>query len=627
VDPLQRPAGEKIPDETLAAYLDLLDGARGVRNALMVAPRLAELDAKLPLTDRREIRVAVLGNATLDQLRDCLLVECYREGWLPRMYLAGFDQYAQEILEPASGLYAFKPDVVILALHSSRLFPNLHDQPFALPIADRQNAMATGLDAVRRLLDAFRRHSHAQVLLHNMVQPQHPALGILDWRDPLGQHVMFSEINMRLAAIARDELENVHILDVDLVESRCGKSRATDARMWLAARLPWSEAMLQELTSEHMRFLRAFVGQTRKCLVLDLDGTLWGGVAGEDGLAGVRLGADPPGNAYVLFQREILKLWTRGVLLAICSKNNPEDALQVLRHHPAMVLRESHFAAQRINWQPKPANLKEIAAELNIGLDSLVFLDDSAAERGAVRAELPAVLCPDLPSDPASYRPALLGLGVFESVALTDEDRRRNEMYTQQKERSQLQSQHQGGSLESHLAELGTSVEIFAATASVLPRLAQLTQKTNQFNMTTQRCSEARITELEDSGSLVYGMRLEDRFGDSGVVGLAIASPRSREMWELNNLLLSCRVIGRGAESALLAHVSDEVHQRGATRLQGWFLPTPRNIPARECYRMHGFRLIERRPDGGELWEFELEGGRIAVPDWIRVRPAGVTVA
>jgi FkbH-like protein len=292
-----------------------------------------------------------------------------------------------------------------------------------------------------------------------------------------------------------------------------------------------------------------------------------------------------------------------------------------------MLLRESHFAAQRINWQPKPANLKEIASELNVGLDSLVFLDDSPAERSAVRAELPAVLCPDLPSDPALYRSALLGLGVFESVALTDEDRRRNEIYTQQSKRNELASRHPGGSLESHLADLGTSVEIFAANASVLPRLAQLTQKTNQFNMTTQRCSQARITEFEDSGSLVYGIRLEDRFGDSGVVGLAIASPRSREMWELDNLLLSCRVIGRGAESALLAHVSDEVHQRGATRLQGWFLPTPRNLPARECYRVHGFRLIDKRPGGGELWEFDLEGGRIAVPDWIRVRPAGVTVA
>jgi FkbH-like protein len=326
----------------------------------------------------------------------------------------------------------------------------------------------------------------------------------------------------------------------------------------------------------------------------------------------------------VLFQREILKLWKRGVLLAICSKNNPDETLDAVRHHPAMVLRESHFAAQRINWQAKATNLREIASELNIGLDSLVFLDDNPAERAAVRAELPDVLCPDLPSDPSRYRQALLGLSVFDALALTEEDVRRNEMYAQQQEREQSASQHHGSPLTDYLSQLGTTVEIVHADPSVLPRLAQLTQKTNQFNLTTRRYTEAHIRGLRDSGSLVCGMRVSDRFGDSGLVGLAIAIPRSPETWELDVLLLSCRVIGRGAESALLGHVADEVIARGGTRLQGWFLPTQRNGPARECYRDHGFQLIETRADSGQLWEFDLQASTLPIPAWIQELPAAM---
>ena len=615
------------PEDALAAYVAALREAPGLRGAMMLVPRLAELESQLAPARDVEVRIALLGNATLDQLRDCLAAECYREGWRPRTYLAGFDQYAQEILDEGSGLYAFEPGVLVLALHASRLFPVLHDDPFALSISERKDAIAAGVQTVRGLLTQFRRRSNAQVLLHNMVAPQRPASGILDSRDPFGQTAIFAEINAQLAGMARSEFENVHVVDVDRVEARVGKSRATDVRLWLAARLPWTEPMLLELTAEHMRYLRAIRGATRKCLILDLDGTLWGGVVGEDGITGIRLGAEAPGSAFVLFQREILKLWERGVLIAVCSKNNSNEALEVIRRHPAMVLREQHIAAHRIGWNSKPESIREIATELNIGLDSLVFLDDNPVERAAVKATLPEVLCPDMPADPALYRQTLNELGVFDALALTDEDRRRNAMYAQQRQREELRTQHGGVSLAEYLTDLGTEVEVAAADSSSLPRLAQLTQKTNQFNLTTRRYTETEIRALAESDGLVYRMRVSDRFGDNGVVGLAIALPRSSDTWEIDVLLLSCRVIGRGVESALLARLADGVSARGGARLRGWFLPTEKNAPAKECYRECGFSLLQTTPDGGQLWELDLRTASIPVPAWIRFNAVALAAA
>jgi FkbH-like protein len=606
-------------EETLEGYLELLEKDRSVRSALMIAPRLRALGRPAHDDGRAELRVALLGSGTLDQLRDCLTVECYRRGWRPRIFLAGFEQFAQEMLDAGSGLYRFDPQVLILAIHPRQLFPDLYEYPFDLSVTDREQAIDAGVDSLRRLISTFRRQTRSLVLVHNMVEPQHPALGILDWRDPFGQRAIFAEINARLARMARDDFADVFIVDADAVQARCGRSRATDTRMWLAARLPWSEPMLGELTAEYVRYLNAAFRPARKCLVLDLDGTLWGGVVGEDGVEGLKLGADPPGNAFVEFQRELLKLWRRGVLLAICSKND-RDLVHAALRHPGMVLRESHFAAQRINWQPKPANLREIAAELNIGVNSLVFLDDNPVERAAVRAELPEVLCPDLPADPAYYRQCLLGLEAFDVLGVTEEDRIRNKSYAQQKSRQRFESEHRDGSLDDYLTQLETRVEITSATPAALPRLAQLTQKTNQFNLTTRRYAASEIQDLQAEGAIVLGMRVIDRFGDSGVVGLAVAVSRPCQTWELDVLLLSCRVIGRGVETALLARVADEVRDRGGTRLLGWFLPTERNAPARDCYERHGFRLQATGPDERHLWELDLVENTISVPAWIEMR-------
>jgi FkbH-like protein len=609
------------PEKALSTYLALIAAAPSARSYLTVATRLDELAGALPaVPERRHVRVALMGNATLDHLASYVRVECFRAGLRPTMYQSPFDQVTQEILNPASGLYAFAPDVVICAMHASRLFPSVHHDPFDLSIAERRAEIDSGLGSLRDLLDVLTERSSALVLVHNMVAPQHPALGTLDWRDELGQNELFAEINRRLAELARTRYRNVYVVDEDRVQAQAGKTQATDPRLWLTARVAWTERVHLGLAREYLRFISPYRGLTRKCIVLDLDNTLWGGVVGEDGIEGIQLGADAPGNAFVAFQRELERLWHRGILLAVCSKNNLDDAMPVFERHPAMVLKREHIAAQRINWQPKSANIRELAAELNIGLDSLVFLDDNPVERAAVRAELPDVLVPELPTDPSQYRAALLELLVFDSLALTTEDRQRGKLYAEQAQRREFEASVQGASIADYLAGLNMLVEIEPVNAATLPRVAQLTNKTNQFNLTTRRYSEADIVAMREGGSAVLGMRVTDRFGDNGLVGVAILGPASDGARAVDTLLLSCRVMGRGVETALLAYLAEQTRRDGATVLRGEFIPTAKNAPSADVYAQHGFTLVEQTDDGSQRWELDLTAHDVTTPAWLEVR-------
>ncbi len=612
----------------VATYLELVDAVPSRTTWLLVAERLLELAPALPEIDpQRSVRIALLGNATLDHLASYLTVDAFRAGLRPTVYQPGYDQYQQEILNHASGLYAFDPQVTVLAIHATRLLPRIHAYPFDLSVEARRRELDEGLQSVQHLLDQLTTHSAAMVLVHNLVSPQHPALGLLDGRDNFGQRDAFAEFNRRLAELARARYRGVYVIDEDGVQARNGKATATDPRLWLTARMPWGDAALRGLCREYLRHIRAQRGMTRKCVVVDLDNTLWGGVIGEDGLAGIQLGSEAPGNAFVALQRELEILWRRGILLAVCSKNNPDDAWQALDHHPEMVLKRSHFAAARINWQPKPTNIREIARELNIGLDSLVFLDDNPVERAAVRAELPQVFTPELPSDPSLYRSALLDLAdVFDSLSLTREDRERNKLYAEQRARSEAQAalSERGGSLEDYLATMDIVVEIESANDLTLPRIAQLTGKTNQFNLTTKRYTDAQLADQLARGWRVYGARVLDRFGDNGVTGVVIATPENDRTWSIDTLLLSCRVMGRGIETALLALVADEARRAGASVLRAEYRPTAKNEVVRNLYASHGFRLVDQTADGQTRWERDLVD-TIATPAWLTVRtPAAV---
>jgi len=322
--------------------------------------------------------------------------------------------------------------------------------------------------------------------------------------------------------------------------------------MYYLADMRLDSRYMPDLCDAYLMYLKPFLSFIKKCIILDLDNTLWGGIIGEDGIGGIKLGPTPEGRPFMDFQKHLLSLFQRGVLLAIASRNNLEDALKAMREHPHMVLREEHFASMRINWDDKISNIKAIAEEINIGLDSMIFIDDDKTNRERVKKALPEVLVVDLPEDPALYARTLMEIDDFSTLQLTEEDRKRGEAYTAQRHRADLRK---GADLSDYLESLKTVVKIGVANPATIGRIAQLTQKTNQFNMTTKRYLEADIVRKAESGHfLILSLGLKDKFEDMGIIGVAIVETAA-DAWRIDNFLMSCRAIGRKAEEAFLAGI------------------------------------------------------------------------
>jgi FkbH-like protein len=366
-----------------------------------------------------------------------------------------------------------------------------------------------------------------------------------------------------------------------------------------------------------MKYFRALRGLTKKCLVVDLDNTLWGGVIGEDGIEGIQLGANYPGSAFVEFQRAVLDLYRRGVILAIASKNNPADVDAVFAGHRFMLLRKEHFAATEIHWEPKSDSLRRIAQELNIGLDHMVFADDNPAECEQVRRELPAVTVIHLPSRPEQYVDALTAEGLFDSITLSAEDRRRGELYQQRAQAESMRSA--SGNIEDYYRDLDMELQIASVAPASLTRAAELTRKTSQFNLTTIRYSEAEVAQRLDAPDwLAITVGVRDRFGDNGIVGVMMAQALEDRL-DIDTLLLSCRVIGRTVETAMLAFLCDAAQQRGLGRLTGRLVPTAKNVPVRDLLERHGFSKLSEDEAGVSLWELDLTRSPVVRPPWFRL--------
>jgi FkbH-like protein len=406
------------------------------------------------------------------------------------------------------------------------------------------------------------------------------------------------------------------VLDYERLCAHAGYRSWQDDKTWYLGRAPLSTQALSALARVQTAFIQASLGRQRKCLVLDLDNTLWGGVVGEDGVEGIRLGHTYPGNAFRHFQGVVLQLQRRGVLLALNSKNNQADVEEVLRSHPDMILREGHFASARINWRAKPENMVEIANDLGIGLDSLVFFDDSPAERALMRQALPEVLTLEVPSDPLKYAEVLLESRAFDRLSFTREDRRRGEMYREQAARRELKQA--ATSPQDFLRRLKMEVSIRPVDQFAFPRVLDLIHKTNQFNLTTRRHSAGRLAEMiADPTCGAFYLRVADRFGDNGIVGAAILQLRNGAAY-IDTFLLSCRVIGRTVETAFLSFLTNLAKARGATTLEGEFIPTAKNAPAAEFFARHGFKRAGG--DGaGSRWRLNLSDVSFQCPSYIRV--------
>jgi FkbH-like protein len=603
---------------TLAKASGRREPAHALLNRLVQAdPSLAAATfaykerARLGESAGRPVRIAILSSYVVDPLIPFLDVECRGVGLSPSFYLGGFNQYPQEILSPSSALYSFDPEIVFLALALEDLFPDISRMPSVEALSRGHDEI---LERIGALVRELRARSKALIVVHELALTDWSPNGILDNRQRNGLVGWVEALNRALTETLGSH--EAYLLPLRQVVSRVGTREGADRKLRHMARMRFAEAALRELARYSMRYVKPLKGLTRKCVVVDLDGTLWGGVVGEVGADGIQLGPTAPGVEFVEFQEALLNLTRRGILLAACSKNNPDDVLPVLRDHPSMVLREQHFSALHINWRNKADNLREIAEELNIGLDSLVFVDDNPIERELIRLILPEVLTVELPRDPSQFRSLLEDMSDFEVLALTEEDERRAAEYQVARKRHALE--RASTSLDEYLHSLELRAEIGRAQPAHLHRLVQLFNKTNQFNTTTRRYQTADVTGFMGSAEHhVYVLRAADRFGDHGLVGTAVVRATG-DTWWIEAFLLSCRIMGVSVETALLKRIVDDARSGNATRLVGEFVPTAKNGPAEDLYRRHGFRAA-LGAQAATRWELDPRVGRVESPTWISV--------
>lgn len=520
-----------------------------------------------------------------------------------------FGQYRTQLIDEQSILRQNAPDILIFCERIEDLLPEAYGQyspsQEALIRQHFADYLACLSDARQRLRGTFFVFDFAPVrafvqALEDTAYRQHASLTRLVF-----------ELNSQLAEFCAG-LPDCHILPLSACVQRVGSEQAWSLKYWALGRFPYTPAFSDELVECLLSAQQVLLGKTARVLVLDLDNTLWGGVIGDDGLTGIQLGPDYPGNLHVAIQHVAKALRERGVVLALCSKNTEAIALEAIESHPGMILRKDDFLIRKINWQPKADNLREISAEIGVGLASLCFIDDSPYEREAVRAALPEVFVPELPEDPVEWADFIAWAPCFAHFTLTQEDRERAERY--QARQQVLAAQGQFSSREDYWRSLEMQLFFTSLRDTNRQRVLQLISKTNQFNTTTRRHGENEIAALLAEGAQVLAISLADRYAAREIIGVLILRPTSTQTLEIETFLLSCRVLGRSVETGVLGWAASFAVQQGYAELHGLFVGTERNQPAAPLYPEHGFTAL---PDG--QYRYDLKDQSLAVPDWFEV--------
>ena len=531
------------------------------------------------------MKLAILSNVNLEPLKGHL-----QKANAAAAHFSPYGQHLIELLDQGSVIHRQEAlDALFVHLDAEEL---LKDDLFGLPRPDSAEA---GLKEVLDALQGFcERRSQVNVIVSTLSLPPFSCLTHLDSNSPHSHSAVEQQLNRLLRDFAARR-RNVFLLDFSRLLRLHGANAFHDDKYWYLGRIKYTHAGFRALAEELSCLWAAISGKARKVLVLDLDNTLWGGVLGEDGPGGLQLGEDGLGKAYRDFQKAIQGLKSLGVLLAINSKNNESDVRDFFASSPMMVLRYEDFVSRKVNWNNKVENLREIADELNLGVDSFVMIDDSAAERALVKQYVPEVATPDFPKDPAQLKRWFLSDVVyrhFSRVALTAEDLRKSEQYERNVKRRELGA---GLNLKEFIASLEIRLVVKKNDPQTLQRIAQLTQKTNQFNLTTLRLNHADLEHRLTAGSYnIYGLEYEDRFGPEGLIGTCLVE-RQANAAHVVNFLLSCRVLGRNVEYRFLVHVLRDLHQAGIARINAEFIPSPKNNVAREFYPQAGLTPL---PDG-----------------------------
>lgn len=555
--------------------------------------------------DDSDFTVAYGGNYTIEPLNRYVGAYAARFGVLTNEYVMPFNQYMQELMSPGSGLHKAAPHLIVYSLAMEAMTPG-----FFSPGFDWEAAVEKIAEDIEMLVEKTLESTRAGVVVSDFPNPY-------DDNEVAGERC--HRLNNRIQAIADRSSRLQLIMQSGLVRS-IGWRRAHDARMYAVAKMMWTHQMNSLFAMEIVKCIYAVSGFTKKCLVLDLDNTLWGGIVGEDGPEGIRVGkGSKTGKEYETFQRSAAALKNDGVVLALCSKNNRPDVEEVFRLHPEMPLQLDDFVATKINWNRKSENIREIASELNIGLNSLVFIDDNPVEIDEVKTLLPEVATLLVPAETQELPQLLDRVPYFAKGAVTEEDRNKTRLYQENKKREELKSS--AGTLKDYLRGLNTEVLIRRAEDRDIERVRQLFVKTNQFNLTTIRYDHEAVEFFLNSEACdLILIEVRDRYGELGITGLCLIAyedPKAR----IDSFILSCRVLGRNVESVFLDVIKKLCSGREQVRtITAAYIPTAKNIQTENFYEREGFNCIESTEEGKKYYELPVEKITYASHDHIAVK-------
>jgi FkbH-like protein len=609
------------------------DAVNSARHLLSVSNKSADVmfcasafsaigDALSEQLGTRKLKTYIVRSVTLEPILPALAVEAVLANYALDIKVGGYGSYVDELLNPASALVQFQPELLLIILDYEELagcIPELCADGIGTTAEEEINERVTRME---HLLRNYRNGSTARILFQGLVVPDLTSLGdVGDANLPYSLTNSVQILNRRLAALC-GSISDCIFFDVDHIAARHGRARWCDARLFLASRLPVSTEFFQNYSHGIVRSFSTLFRAPRKVLCTDLDNTLWGGVIGEDGPEGIATGSSFPGNCYLEYQRYLRQLSARGILLAIASKNNETDVREAFQIRSAdIALTLDDFVAHRINWNDKSQSIREMSMELSVGLDSFVFVDNNAVECAAVRQQLPEVAVVQVPvEEPCKLVKVLAEQPFFDAPVVTKDDTNRVMEYKAQAQRNEQAAST--ANRDEFLTSLGIICTFQSALLAPLARTVQLLAKTNQFNLTTRRHSAAEVEKFASTtGGQAVVVRVRDRYGDAGAVGLALAQTQG-DLCRIDSLLLSCRVIGRGIETALLAYLCEQAARDGAKRLIGEFIATKKNSLCAEFYPENGFkRLIASQgpSDDSIFYALNLTDFKLATPQWLTV--------
>ena len=550
------------------------------------------------------VRLAVLSSSTINHLLPAIRVAGLRRRLMIDVHTGAYGQYRQDLFDTNSYLHKFAPHFVLFSITARDTIAGV---PLLATSDEVNETIARSIEELRLLWRKARETFKATIIQQTFLDISEPVFGSYDCLVAGAPTQVVKQLNDQLSRAAAQD--NALILDMARISERDGINAWFDMGSWLHGKLeiaPEASVPFGEIVA---RIVAAQRGLSKKCLVFDLDNTLWGGVIGDDGLEGLVLGAgSAAGEAHIALQRYAKQLKERGIILAVCSKNDPAIAEAAFRDHPEMLLRRSDISAFLANWNDKAENLKAIASQLNIGLDSLVFVDDSPVERARIRQALPMVAVPELPRDIAHYVRCLADAGYFEAVAFTSEDRQRTQQYAANAEREAFLKASE--SMEEFLRGLQMSVVFGQFRAADLVRVTQLFNKTNQFNTTTRRYTSEEVANLTTAKeTMTLQFRLLDKYGDNGLVSAMILQPDPKvpEVFEIDNWVMSCRVFGRQLEFEALNIAVEQARSRGIKAFRAAYIPTSKNGVISELYPSLGFSpTSETAPQNCTCWFLDL---------------------